>query len=179
MTITISILGLDQFTVGHYSKEHSANLAQLFEIEEDNLNFYVPNSTVFHKGVEQNSWHVIVIVRAPRRFEGAEEKVASYIFRTLLDFTIGAEITFQYYDEEHWYHHRNEEYPLYLDEGNIMNQYVEYDGEEEDEDECEDEDCECHHHHHEELDPDDEDSIYLGDAFEGKIEDLEEKYSDK
>ena len=41
MTITISILGLDQFTVGHYSKEHSANLAQLFEIEEDNLNFYM------------------------------------------------------------------------------------------------------------------------------------------
>ena len=28
--ITITILGLDQYTIGHYSKDHTKNLADLF-----------------------------------------------------------------------------------------------------------------------------------------------------
>ena len=42
--ITISILGLDQFVVGRYSREHSADLANLFESDENLLNFYAPNA---------------------------------------------------------------------------------------------------------------------------------------
>ena len=57
--ITISIYGLDQFTVGHYSGEHTANLAQLFETKEENISFYSPNAYVFHNGVEQTSWNAI------------------------------------------------------------------------------------------------------------------------
>ena len=49
--ITIDILGLDQYVAGHYSREHEKNLASLFEISEDEISFYSPNSTLFHDGV--------------------------------------------------------------------------------------------------------------------------------
>ena len=38
--VTISIYGLDQYTVGHYSKEHTANLASLLEVDEKDVVFY-------------------------------------------------------------------------------------------------------------------------------------------
>ena len=51
--ITITIYGLDQYTVGHYSKIHTSNLANIFETDEDEILFCTPNNYVFHNGVEQ------------------------------------------------------------------------------------------------------------------------------
>lgn len=146
--ITISILGLDQFVVGRYSREHTENLAQAFECEEDEINFYAPNSMIFHKGVEQTSWNILVIVRAEERYEPHQEMVAQYIMQTLKDFAIHIEIHFEYYHEHDAFKLINDDYPLYLTESNIVNV-----GEDEDEDECD--------HNH------DEEDVYLGDVFAG------------
>jgi hypothetical protein len=61
--IVISVLGLDQFVVGTYSRKNTANLANLFECEEEEIVFYSPNSMIFHKGVEQTSWQTEILVR--------------------------------------------------------------------------------------------------------------------
>lgn len=81
--VTISIYGLDQYTVGHYSKEHTKNLANLFEVNEDDISFYSPDALVFHNGVEQTSWNAIVKVNAPEACEANEAKVAKYLLETL------------------------------------------------------------------------------------------------
>ena len=49
--ILIKVYGLDQYVVGNYSKEHTANLAKLFETSEDEILFYAPNSYTFMKDV--------------------------------------------------------------------------------------------------------------------------------
>ena len=74
--ITISILGLDQYVIGHYSKRHTENIAQIFETSEDEINFYAPQSIIVHNGVEQTSWQVIVVVSAPEKYVVLEDKVA-------------------------------------------------------------------------------------------------------
>ena len=79
--ITISFLGLDQFVVGHYSKDHTANIANLFETDEASINFYAPNSMMFHAGVEQTSWNVQIIVRAQRNTKSSRTRLPNTSLR--------------------------------------------------------------------------------------------------
>lgn len=161
--VTISIYGLDQYVVGHYSKEHTANLASLLEVDEKDVVFYAPNAYVFHNGVEQTSWNTIVKVNAPEQCEKLEDKVANYITKTLKEFSIHLVIEFTYYHKHHRYEYVNKEYPRYISEENIVNvedeEYQEgdeiyegnmFEGFEEKYEEahhCKDGECHCGHKH--------------------------------
>ncbi|MCR5333159.1 MAG: hypothetical protein K6E11_04005 [Bacilli bacterium] len=169
--ITFEIIGLDQYTIGHYSKDNNKNLANLFETSEDELCFYAPNAYLFHNGVEQTSWQTLVKVFAPQKYDVFQDKIADYLLKTLKNFSINVAVEFYYYDEDNRYEYHNEEYPLYIKsenvvnveedelkegeelyEGNIFENFQEqleeiYQGEGvhgEEEDEC---DCGHHHHH--------------------------------
>ena len=170
--ITISIYGLDQYTVGHYSKDHTKNIANLFEVDEEQICFYAPDAYVFHKGVEQTSWNTIVKINAPEYVEVNEGKVAKYIEETLKEFTINLFIEFYYYKKSRRYEHINKEYPRFIKEDNLVN--VEEDESDElfegnifegfeerleeaskikekeleEEHHCHDDDCDCSNHHH-------------------------------
>ena len=163
--VTISIYGLDQYVVGHYSKDHSANIASLLEVDETDLVFYSPNAYVFHNGIEQTSWNTIVKVNAPEECEKLEDKVANYILKTLKEFTIHLVVEFSYYHKHHRYEFVNKEYPRYISEENVVNvDDEEYQGEEEIYDgnmfegfdekyeeshhHCEDGNCGCDHKKH-------------------------------
>ncbi len=176
--ITIQILGLDQFVVGHYSKDHTENIANLLEVDEEEVNFYAPNSMVFHKGVEQTSWNTIVNVLCPHRFESFEKALSDYLLRTLCEFSIHLTIVFTYYHDHSEYVYLNDKYPRYLKGENIKEAEVSFefgmpDMGEDDDDEA-DEHEHCEHHHHEE----EEEEVFLGNAFEGFEEDLEKKHRD-
>ena len=183
--ITIQLLGLDQFVVGHYSKDHTANIAQLFEVDEDQILFYAPNAMIFHNGVEQTSWRTQVIVTAPKKFRPLEKAVADYLLATVPEFSIHVDIRFIYFEETSCYSKFREGYPLFITGDNIRSTEDEYSfefgelPEDDDDDECDDPECDCHHHHHhheesEELEEGEgDDQIFLGDAFAGFEEKLE------
>ncbi len=162
--VTISIYGLDQYVVGRYSKEHSANISSLLEVGEDDLVFYSPNAYVFHNGVEQTSWNTIVKVNAPEECEKLEDKVANYLIQTLKEFSIHLVVEFSYYHKHHRYEFVNKEYPRYISEENVVNvedeEYQEgdeiyegnmFEGFEEKYEEahhhCDGEHCDCKHKH--------------------------------
>lgn len=170
--ITISILGLDQYVVGHYSKDNTSNLANLFEISDDEVNFYAPDSMVFHKGVEQTSWNTIVIVRAPKRCEAVESKIADYLIKTLSEFTINLEVNFEYFDEGKHYEHVNTAYPRFIEEKNLVD--VETTAGD-DLDDADEDDEEPDPRDRADLDPNDPNQIYLGDVFAEHQKELDEK----
>jgi hypothetical protein len=170
--ITISLLGLDQYVVGHYSKDHTANLANLFETSPDDVNFYAPDAMVFHDGVEQTSWNTIVIVTAPHRCEAVEAKVADYLIQTLSEFTINLEVEFEYFEESHHYQHVNGAYPRFIKEDNLVN----VEGTTGDEmDDTDEDDSEPDPRDRADLDPNDPNQIFLGDAFASHQDELDEK----
>lgn len=185
--ITISFLGLDQFVVGHYSSEHTANLASLFEASPEMINFAAPNTMVFHEGVEQTSWHTIVVVRAPKKYQALEKQVAEYLLKTLIDFSVNVELEFEYFEEASHYEHFNPDYPRFIAKAPAGDD--EYDGSMyqvgEDPAHDEEDECDCHHDHdHEDeedmslrpdLDPNNPDDIYLGNAFEDFEKKMEER----
>ncbi len=128
--VTISIYGLDQYTIGHYSKDHTKNLANLFEVSEDNVSFYAPDAYVFHNGVEQTSWNAIVKVNAPEHCENNEKAIAKYLIETLKEFSVHLQVEFYYYHSHHHYEHINKDYPRFIKEDNLVNvEEDEYDGE--------------------------------------------------
>ena len=148
--IQITIFGLDQYTVGHYSKDHTENLAQLFETKEENLVFVASDEYVFHKGVEQTSWQTLVKVEAPEKYEPLEDKAATYLLQTLAEFSIHVRVVFEYFHSHHEHAFENKDYPRYIKDDNLVNV------EESDEDE----------------------ELYEGNIFEGLEKKLEEAYKD-
>ena len=145
--IVVNIYGLDQFVVGDLSVALGKDLAKLYEVDEDEINFIASNNMVFHKGAEQTSWRVIVEVDVPRKLEVLQPQARDIIVHHISQVAIHVEIRFEYYLSDHHYLHVNEQYPLYLEEQPSVEVETEY--------------------------PDDieegegEDEIYTGDIFEG------------
>lgn len=165
--INIQIQGLDPFVVGHYSKEHTSNIAQLFYVEEDDVSFYAPGGMMFHLGTEQTSWDILVIIKAPVSLASSEEAVKDYILSTLTQFAINVTVIFEYFESEHLYQSISKQYPRFITADQIQEE------EEEEPEEGTEVDVTLQTDNGE-VDINDPESIYLGNAFEGFEEALEE-----
>lgn len=148
--ITLIIYGLDQFVVERLSAEMTKNLAELYEVDEDEINFVAPNNMVFHKGVEQTSWNILVHVHAPMKVSVLQNDAAALINAMIGELAINKAIEFYYFSQDNRYEFINDDYPRFITDENSVDL--------EDEDECCDDDC----HDHEE-----EEEIFTGDIFEG------------
>jgi hypothetical protein len=131
--ITITFLGLDQYIVGRLSREMTPNLAKLYEVNEDDINFVAPSNMVFHNGVEQTSWNVIVRVNAPMKVSVLQEDVAKLISKSVGEAAINLAIEFYYYSSDNRYERINENYPRYITSDNIVDPEIEYEELDEDE----------------------------------------------
>lgn len=148
--INIFVYGLDQFVVGDVSRDLTPLVARLYEVEEDEVNFIAPNDMVFHNGVEQTSWRVIIEVRAPEEFDKFQNQAKDLIMHFISGVAVHVEVTFIYYGYHDHFVKLNPEYPHYLTE------------EDREEDEVYSEEME---------EGEDEGQIYTGDIFEGLKED--------
>ena len=118
--ITVTIYGLDQFVVGRLSREMTPNLAKLYELSEDEILFVAPENMVFHKGVEQTSWNVIIHVNAPKKVSILQDQVAKLILESIGDVAINKVVEFYYYSEDNRYSKLNESYPRFIDSDNLV-----------------------------------------------------------
>ncbi|MGM9873677.1 MAG: DUF1904 family protein [Bacilli bacterium] len=182
--ITLTILGLDQYIVGRLSREMLKNLAKIYEVSEDDINFVAPNNMVFHNGVEQTSWNVLVRVHAPHKVRVVQDDVANVISVGIGEMAINLAIEFYYYSTDDRYERISKDYPRFITESNLVN-VDGYDSEDDlyddddyscDDDDCccheDGEECECHHEHgkhhncschHDEIPSEEE--LYTGDIF--------------
>jgi hypothetical protein len=118
--ITVFIYGLDQFVVGRLSREMTPNLAKLYELSEDEIIFVAPENMVFHKGVEQTSWNIIIHVHAPKKVSVLQDQVAKLILETIGDVAINKILEFYYYSEDNRYTKLNESYPRFIAADNLV-----------------------------------------------------------
>lgn len=129
--ITIQILGLDHFVVGQYSREHTGNIAQLFETEDQNVSFLSSDGVYFHEGVEQSSWNALVLVRCPHRHEACESAVADYLLKTLTLYSINVQVEFVYFHDHSYYESISSAYPRFISADQIRDVSGDYGDEEE------------------------------------------------
>jgi hypothetical protein len=132
--VTISILGLDQYIVGRLSRDLTSNIAKLYEISEEDVIFVAPNNMVFHKGVEQTSWNVIVKVNAPMKIQVLQDEMANLLSIGLKDVAINIVLEFTYYSQDNRYEKINKDYPRYLADDNLTDVDISFEEGVEDED---------------------------------------------
>lgn len=118
--ITVFIYGLDQFVVGRLSREMTPNLAKLYEVSEDEIIFVAPENMVFHKGVEQTSWNIIIHVHAPKKVSVLQDQIAKLILESIGDVAINKILEFYYYSEDNRYTKLNESYPRFIASDNLV-----------------------------------------------------------
>ncbi|MCF0107636.1 MAG: hypothetical protein HUJ59_01295, partial [Bacilli bacterium] len=109
--ITVIFYGLDEFVVGRLSNELTSSLAKLYEVDEDEINFVAPNNMVFHNGVEQTSWNLIIHVHAPLKVSVLQDQVAQFLVKAIGDVAIHKIVEFYYYSQDNRYESINEDYP--------------------------------------------------------------------
>ena len=151
--INIFVYGLDQFLVGDLSEQLTEVLAKTYETEEKNIIFVAPNDMVFHNGVEQTSWRVIVEVRLPEEFGYLQQQAKEVILHYISEVAVHVEVTFLYYSKRDHYESINKDYPLYLTE-EASQSHLTTDSYDEDQ---------------ELTEGDGDDEIYTGDIFEGIV----------
>lgn len=125
--ISITVYGLDQFVVGDISRDFTSQIAKIYEVSEDDINFIAPQAMVFHKGVDQTSWHVIIHVHAPLKVKVLQEDALKVLLNSFKGPTIHVEVHFYYYSEESRYFSMNHEYPRFIDEDNTVDIEQDYD----------------------------------------------------
>ena len=150
--INVYVYGLDQFVVGDISRDLTGLLANLYEVEEDEINFVAPHNMVFHNGVEQTSWRVLVEVHLPEEFDKFQNQAKDLLFHYISQVAVHVEVTFLYYGYHDHFVKINPEYPKYLLEREGLTEEDDYFSEEMSEGEGDDE-------------------IYTGDIFAGIGED--------
>ncbi len=124
--VTINIYGLDQFIVGELSERISKDIAKVYEIDEDDVHFISSNNMVFHNGNEQTSWRVFVEVNAPKKVEVLQEQMFNLLKHYISEVAIHLDVLFKYYSVDHYESSRNNEYPLFLEDKNLVNFDEEY-----------------------------------------------------
>ena len=136
--INLVIYGLDQYIVGRLSRELNNHLAEIYNVDADDITFVAPNNMVFHNGVEQTSWDIKIEVHAPASARIFQEEVAYYLLNVIGDIAINKTVDFYYFNDDDHYTKINHEYPRFLTVDNIEEEEYEY-SEELDEGEGEDE----------------------------------------
>ena len=145
--ITITIYGLDQFVVGNLSRELTPLVAKLYEVDEDEVNFIAPQAMVFHKGVEQTSWNILIKVNAPKKVSVLEDQMSQLMLHGIGEVAIHVAVEFYYYSQENRYTKINDNYPRFIADDNLVDIEDEYP-----------EDIE---------EGEEDDEIFTGDIFEG------------
>lgn len=147
--ITVSLLGCDRYVAMQVSKESQKKLADLYEIDINDIIFYAPESFLIHDGVEQTSYQLSIVVHAPLRFSVLEKNVAEFLSKACSNYSVHISIRFNYFDADHEYNYLDLDYPRYITETNM----VQFQEEDDDEDVYD-------------YDEEDGEEPFLGNAFE-------------
>ena len=125
--ISLTVYGLDQFVVGKLSREMTSALADLYEVDKEEILFIAPENMIFHNGVEQTSWNALVKVDAPKKVSILQEDAARLIMNLVKGPTIHVQVVFNYFSQDNFYENLNEDYPRYIENENLVNFDEEYD----------------------------------------------------
>ncbi len=129
--ITISIIGVDPYLVRQISKAMTKQIASLYEVSQDEINFYAPECLYIHDGVEQNTWNVLVKVNAPLKVKVLESDAVKLIREFMKDACINLAVEFYYYSQDNRYEFVDDTQPRFMTEENSFEMVDdEYDEEE-------------------------------------------------
>lgn len=118
--IVIDIMGIDTINAISEEKKVHKDLCAIYSIDEEELIFRAIDGYVIHDGVEQTSFLLDIQIQAPSDFIDKEEEIKAYLYNTFKDVSIHKRILFTYFEQERETIFKDETYPLYMSDKNVV-----------------------------------------------------------
>lgn len=132
--IIVSLLGADRYMAIEKTKALQEEMAKIYGVDKEELEFFAPESFIIHGGMEQTFYHLNIRIEAPYEMQDHEESVLSFLKDSFKDMAVHLRILFTYFDPDHEYVLLDPDYPKYMNDKNVVK--VDHDhghGEEEEE----------------------------------------------
>lgn len=115
--VNIILKGVDEFLGSHIEKTILPNIAKILKIDESEIMVICLHSIIYHNGVDQTSYHMLVEFELDNQYEQYEESLADYILLESKNFAVHCHINFKYCEYK-TYSRIDKDYPLYVTEAN-------------------------------------------------------------
>lgn len=118
--IIVSLLGTDRYMAIDKSKALQDELARIYGVDKDEVEFFAPESFIIHGGMEQTFFHLNLRIEAPYEMQDKEESVLLFLKDQFKDMTVHLRVLFSYFDPEHEHVLFDAEYPKYMNDKNVV-----------------------------------------------------------
>ena len=115
--VNIVLKGVDEFLGSHVDEVISPQVAKILNINQDEVILTCLHSIIYHQGVDQTSYHMIVNLELSEKYRPFEEKLAEYILSISKNFAVHCQVSFSYCENK-IYSRIDEDYPLYVTNSN-------------------------------------------------------------
>lgn len=118
--ITITILGIDPYLLTQISRYATEKIADIYECSKDEVDFFAPEGSLVHDGVEQNTWNILVRVHAPMKVKVMENQAVKILHEYLKQVCVNMSIEFYYYSHENQHNFFSSDHPRFMTEENSI-----------------------------------------------------------
>ncbi len=130
--VIVTIKGMDVYHIMKKTKELHPALVSLYNLKnEEDLIFYAQEGYVTHNGVDQTSFVLFVYIDADKEYKGKEKEVTRKIKQILSDTAIHFYFRFTYKDKDEELLLKDDSYPLYMKDDNMVKVDSDHDHDEE------------------------------------------------
>jgi hypothetical protein len=116
--ITLTFYGLNMYALGDLSSVLLNRLSQTLKIEEKLITLRAIESMIFYKGIDQNTWEVMVDIRMLESMKQHEQKIMQLLQDVLKEQTIHLTCDFIYVKESSRVQFISNDYPRYITDDN-------------------------------------------------------------
>lgn len=116
--ITLTFYGLNMYALGDLSPALLPRLSNTLKIEETTITLRVVESMIFYKGIDQNTWEVMVDIRLLETLKKHEPAIVKIIQDVLKEHTIHLTCDFTYVTSVSRVQIISTDYPRYITDDN-------------------------------------------------------------
>ena len=114
--INIVLKGVDEFLGADVEKVLLPQVSKVLNIPLNEIIVTCLHSMIYHDGVDQTSFHMVVTFEMERKFQEFEKKLIKCVLDNTKNFSVHAHVNFLYLSET--YSRIDEDYPLFVTSSN-------------------------------------------------------------
>lgn len=117
--IDILLKGVDEFLGAQVETQLTPAIAGICHVGNDEVMVTCLHSMIYHGGVDQTSFHMIIQVEAEERFRQFEKELAEYLLKASKEFSVHCRLNFRYTDGGA-YQRIDPDYPPFVTKSNSV-----------------------------------------------------------
>lgn len=114
--INIVLKGVDEFLGAEVEKDFAPQVSKILHVSPDDVVVTCLHSMIFHGGVDQTSFHMIVTFEMEDEYKKYEEELVEFILSASKNFSVHAHVNFFYLSDTK--SRIDNDYPLFVTEKN-------------------------------------------------------------